>query len=198
MRRHTVFVLDITLIISTLALVIIGILFIYSSGISSTGIVNSKEYIRQIVWAGSGVALMLLFSFVDYNRLRHAAIYIYGFFILLLIITLFFGTVVNGAKSWLGILNFGIQPSEFAKIATIILLSSYYHNTGKKVDALYQYFIGFGIVLLPMILILIQPDMGTASCIPSPLRLAAMIQSPKRNVFLQWPDGFTIFPPRSS
>lgn len=162
MRKKSVLTVDLTIIIATLALIIIGVLFIYSSGITSAGIIYSKEYVRQIIWAGSGLVLMFLFAFIDYTRFKAFSPFIYAFFILLLIITLLFGTVVNGARSWLGILDFGIQPSEFMKIASILLLSAYYVNVGKRVDSIPQFIIGAGIMLIPVVLILMQPDMGTA------------------------------------
>jgi rod shape determining protein RodA len=162
MKSKTVFTLDIVLILSTIALVVIGILFIYSSGISSTGILFSREYIRQIIWAGTGFVLLFLIAFLDYERFKRSALYIYGFLILLLVITLLFGEVVNGARSWLGILNFGIQPSEFAKISTVLLLAAYYSSIGKRIDTFPQFIIGFIITCIPVCLVLLQPDMGTA------------------------------------
>lgn len=162
MKTKRIFTLDLFLIISTLILVVIGILFIYSSGISSTGILFSREYIRQIIWAGTGLVLMFAITFIDYERFRHLAPYIYGVFVLLLVITLLFGKVVNGARSWLGILNVGIQPSEFAKLGTILMLSAYFASVGKSVDTVVQFIIGMLITLIPVLLILLQPDMGTA------------------------------------
>jgi len=162
MKKKSILTFDILLIINTIALIVVGILFIYSSGISSAGILLSREYIRQIIWAVSGIILMILIALIDYERFKTFALYIYGFFIILLVITLFFGEVVNGARSWLGILNFGIQPSEFAKISTILLLAAYFASVGKRIDTLFQFFIGLAIVFLPVLLILLQPDMGTA------------------------------------
>jgi rod shape determining protein RodA len=162
MKSKTVFTLDIVLILSTIALVVIGILFIYSSGISSTGILFSREHIRQIIWAGTGFILLFLIALLDYERFKMMALYIYGFFILLLVITLLFGEVVNGARSWLGILNVGIQPSEFAKISTVLLLAAYYSSVGKRIDTFLHFIIGFIITCIPVCLILLQPDMGTA------------------------------------
>ncbi len=141
---------------------VIGILFVYSSGVSSTGIVFSTEYIKQIIWAISGVGLIFTLSFIDYNRIRALSPYIYFFFILLLLVTFFFGKRVYGAKSWLGLFNFGIQPSEFAKIATILLLSAYYSSSRDGASRFKNFVFGIGIVLLPVLLILIQPDLGTA------------------------------------
>jgi rod shape determining protein RodA len=141
---------------------IIGILFIYSSGVSSTGIVFSNEYIRQIIWASTGLVILLGIAFLDYERLRFLAVYIYFFFIALLIITFLFGKEVHGARSWLGLFSFGIQPSEFAKVATILLLSTYYANGREGAGTLVRFLSGLGMVVLPVLLILIQPDLGTA------------------------------------
>lgn len=162
MKSRSAFTLDIILILAAVALVVIGILFIYSSGISSTGILFSREYIRQIIWAGSGIVIMFFIAFLDYERFRIFSPYIYGLFILLLIITLIFGEVVNGARSWLGILNVGIQPSEFAKMSTILLLAAYFSSIGKRIDTFFQFLAGCVITMIPVGLILLQPDMGTA------------------------------------
>lgn len=162
MREKNVFNIDVVLIFASFALMVIGILFVYSSGVSSTGIVFSREYIRQIIWAGTGIVLLGFTVAVDYARFRFLALYIYFFFIALLILTLFIGERINGAKSWLGFFDFGIQPSEFAKIGLILFLSSYFAGNGPKVDTLTPFLIGLGITVLPMLLVLIQPDMGTS------------------------------------
>ena len=162
MREKTLFNIDVILIFSSLALMVIGVLFVYSSGVSSAGIVFSREYIRQIIWAGTGVILLSITVAVDYARFRFLAPYIYFFFIALLILTLFIGERVNGAKSWLGFFDFGIQPSEFAKIGLILFLSSYFAGSGPRVDTLTPFLIGLGITFLPILLVLVQPDMGTS------------------------------------
>ena len=81
---------DPLLFASSIVLVFVGILFIYSSGVSSTGIVFSNEYIKQIIWAATGIAFVLLIYYFDYSRLEVFSLYIYLIFIVLLIITLFF------------------------------------------------------------------------------------------------------------
>jgi rod shape determining protein RodA len=75
---------------------------------------------------------------------------------------LIIGSKINGAKSWIGIMDFGIQPSEFAKISTIIMLSAYYSKQEKNMRKISIFLKGALIVLLPTVLILLQPDMGTA------------------------------------
>lgn len=153
---------DYLLFLSCIFLTFTGILFIYSSGVNSDGVLTSFEYRRQIVWALSGLVLMLVLAFYDYNKIKEYSIFIYAVFILALIFTLVFGTTVNGAKSWIGIANFGVQPSEFMKIAYILFLAAYLERSQKEKELLRFARAGL-ITAIPMLLILIQPDLGTAS-----------------------------------
>ena len=163
MTERSLFGFDFLLFLSTLTLMVIGVLFIYSSGVSSTGEVLTNEYIKQIVWAGIGLAALFALLVYDYENLRRISQYLYIFFVILLLFTLFFGKVVNGARSWLAIggLNIG-QPSEFAKMSTILFLATYLERTDKQTESFSRFAIAFAIVLLPMLLVLAQPDMGTA------------------------------------
>lgn len=142
---------------------VVGIIFIYSSGVTATGVVFSYEYIRQIIWVGTGLIFLFGITFFDYGKLKDFAPYIYIFFLLLLVLTLFFGRIVNGARSWLGPSGFGIQPSEFTKIAAILLLAVYLERTGKKITELPRLLLAALIAFIPMGLVLIQPDLGTAT-----------------------------------
>ena len=111
---------DYLLFICVLLLTIIGIFFIYSSGVNSQKILVSNEYIKQIFWAISGIFLLFLVSLIDYRKVKRIIPWLYLALILVLIYTKFFGRYVNGAKSWIGIGGFGIQPSEFGKIVFIL------------------------------------------------------------------------------
>ena len=162
MRKRSSFGFDIIIFSSALALVIIGILFIYSSGMSSTGEIVSNEYIKQIIWGIIGLVLLFAVLATDYTFFRNISLYLYGFSILVLIFTLIFGRTVNGAKSWLGIGEFGIQPSEFTKITTILFLAWYYESHEKEITQFRTFIIGLAICALPALFIIVQPDMGTA------------------------------------
>ena len=162
MKSRSFFGFDILIFASCIALMVIGILFIYSSGVTSTGVVTSNEYIKQIVWMGLGIGILFAIIFSNYSRIGEFSPYIYIVFMLLLVVTLLFGRIVNGARSWIPLFGFGIQPSEFAKIASILYLAYYFDKTKKTENALKRFLIGFAIVLLPMFLILLQPDLGTA------------------------------------
>lgn len=162
MKSKSIFSFDILLFISVIALMVIGILFIFSSSVNSIGTVTNSEYIKQIVWVSIGLILMIVLSNLELGFLKEFSLYIYLFFVFLLVFTLFFGKLVNGARSWLGIGDLGIQPSEFAKIAVIIFLANYLSENKKEIKSLSTFLIAFAIVAVPMGLILLQPDMGTA------------------------------------
>lgn len=166
MRSRSLFAFDVYILASTLSLIVIGILFIYSSGVTSTGELFSTEYLRQIVWASSGLVLLLALSFLDYSRLKGISPYVYATILVILVLTLFFGRVVNGARSWIGIGNLGIQPSEFAKLATILLLARFLDQHRKSIDRLPTFLAGFVIALAPVLLVMLQPDLGTALVFP--------------------------------
>lgn len=153
---------DLILFLSVIILSVIGVFFIYSSAITSQGQLVSNEYIKQIIWVVTGVGLLLFFAFMDYRRLKLISPIIYLVALILLGATLLFGSVVNGAKSWLGIGSLGIQPSEFTKLATIIYLASYLEDNMKELDSFKTFFTALGIAGLPASLILLQPDLGTA------------------------------------
>jgi rod shape determining protein RodA len=161
MRLKDITAIDIPLFLATVALITFGVLFIYSSGISSTGELISNEYIRQTVWGGGGLIIALLLSLFDYRKFYNITIYIYTITLVLLIYTCINGRVVNGARSWIGFYGFGIQPSEFAKISTILFLSQYLDNTKKSVNSIKRFTVSCIIVFIPMVIILLQPDFGT-------------------------------------
>jgi rod shape determining protein RodA len=153
--------IDLPLLGATLALVVIGIFSIYSSGVTANGIVVSNEYVKQIVWAALGIVLMVFVAFLDHNRMKDYSFFVYLFFLFALLYTNIGGKVVNGARSWLGIGDFGIQPSEFAKLATILFLAQYLSGSEHQ-SSLRRFAISFIIILIPIALILPQGDFGTA------------------------------------
>jgi len=183
-RSGNIFNFDLILFISMLVLMVLGVLFIYSSGINSSGELVSNEYLYQIIWAVLGIVLFFVLLMVDYSIIRIWAVVIYFFSIFLLISTLVLGKSVNGARSWLGFFGFGIQPSEFAKISTIVLLARYFENNKKGVKRLSVFLKGMFLAVVPMGFILVQPDLGTASVyVPIFLVIAFIAGVQKRYIF---------------
>ena len=162
MRGKLYQVFDYLLLFCVVILVTFGVLFIYSSGINSEGINVSREYIKQIIWAGIGLLLMLGFALYDFRRLARYAPYLFGFLVFILVYTKIFGRYVNGARSWIGFGGFGVQPSEFCKIFFILFLAWYFEHSQND-NPRHRFVVASCIMMLPFGLILIQPDMGTAS-----------------------------------
>ncbi|MDR0403908.1 MAG: rod shape-determining protein RodA [Treponema sp.] len=154
--------IDFPLFLAAVILTVFGILFIYSSGVSSTGSVISDEYSRQIIWAAAGVVIALALSMVNFRRIYDFSLYLYFGTLLLLVYTCLFGRMVSGARAWIGIGGFGIQPSEFAKITTILFLARHLDSTKRGQNVMRRFIVSCLIVFVPMVLILLQPDFGTS------------------------------------
>ncbi len=161
-QSRSVFEMDLYILAATISLVVVGVLFIFSSGVTATGQIVSREYIRQIAWAITGLVLMFVVTFLDYRLFNRLSIILFGTLISLLIVTALFGRVVNGARSWLGVGSLGGQPSEFAKIGLIIMLARYYSERDRGASPLLGFLGGLGLALIPTALVLSQPDLGTA------------------------------------
>ena len=161
-KGSSIFEFDFIIFLAMIVLMSIGGLFIYSSGVNAAGQIVSREYIFQLVWIGSALLIYFLLQLPSYTAVQKLSAQIYAVLLLLLVITLFFGRTVNGARSWLGLFGFGIQPSEFMKIGLIALLASFYQSRKKEIDKPSTFFLALLFTLVPMGLILLQPDMGTA------------------------------------
>ena len=154
--------IDWIMLLCVLLLAVTGIFFIYSSAINQQGQLVTKEYAKQIIWVSLGLVLLIVAAIYDYRNFERYISIVFGVLIILLILTRIFGKTINGAKSWLGIGEFGIQPSEFGKIVYILFLGWYFHKTEELAER--KRFLGaLGIMVFTMGLILIQPDLGTAS-----------------------------------
>jgi rod shape determining protein RodA len=162
MRLRNFLEIDFPLIFSALILSVFGILFIYSSGVTSTGVLFSNEYLRQIIWSLAGLVIALVIAMIDYRRLYDLSVYLYFGSLLLLVYTCFFGRLVNGARAWIGVGAFGIQPSEFAKLTAILCLARHLDGTKRSSNNFFRFAVSCVIVFAPMALILLQPDFGTS------------------------------------
>jgi rod shape determining protein RodA len=161
--------LNFILLSATILLIISGIISIYSA---AGGTVN-EIFLKQITWYIIGILLMLIFSNINYNNLIIIANYLYYFFLALLIIVLLFGYIALGAQRWLKLGFFNFQPSEFMKLIVPLVVIRFIlikHNESWTLKSLMKIFVIIGI---PMLLILKQPDLGTAIMI-IPIILAVL------------------------
>lgn len=151
---------DLWLIIPATMLICIGLAAIYSSTINHPAVHGNFQ--RQLTW---GIVSLIIF-FITYsfptNSFKYIGISTYIFSILLLMAVLVIGRKVSGAKSWLYFGGIGFQPSEFAKIGTIFATAAFLSRSNSSIDSIKDIVIALVIGLLPVGLILLEPDMGTS------------------------------------
>ncbi len=143
-------------------LLIIGIMFVYSSCYISDDIPVRSLYKKQIGWAFIGTLGYFFFSIVDYRNLRKFSWWLYAACLVLLIAVIFIGKEIYGAKRWLMIFGIGIQPSELAKVSILILLARKLSIPGETFVSWKPVLLVLALVGLPIMLIMKQPDLGTS------------------------------------
>lgn len=157
--------LDWTLIICYLVLVIFGWFNIYASvydeGVSNMFSLSQRSGI-QLLWIGIAFITAILLLFVISPKLYVGlSWWLYIFVIILLTAVLIFGREVNGSKSWLMLGSVGFQPSEFSKITTSLALAVLMGKYGFKISYLSDLAKAAATILLPVLLIILEPDVGT-------------------------------------
>ena len=124
----------------------------------------SVDYMpRQAAWVGLGLVAFLVGFALDYLKLAKFAAPIYFGALALLVIVLLFGQEVGGARSWLGFGGWRVQPSELAKVATVLLLARYLAASNRRVLALKEVGVAGAIAAVPMALVALSPDLGSAA-----------------------------------
>lgn len=155
--------LDWVTVILWLAMMIMGWLNIYAAVYNEqhTSIFDmSQRYGKQLIFIIAALVLAVFVMVTDNKLWFFFAWFIYGFFILLLVLVLVVGKEINGAKAWFGVGAFSIQPSEFAKFATGLALASYL-NSKRQATGTRQMIAATAIIIAPVLLIAVQPDMGS-------------------------------------
>ena len=142
--------------------VLLGILMIYSAGFDPIDKVNSGMYKKQLLWFIFGFILMMMVTFVNYQHLGDYSLYIYGILLVLLLITTIFGTPIRNTRAWLSFGFFSIQPSEFMKLGLVIVLGKYLELRERDIKNFRELLIPSLLTIFPAIIVLKQPDFGTA------------------------------------
>lgn len=160
--------LDFTTIMIVIVIVIFGVLNIYSATYNKTldGVAIGFRYAKlQLMWFIIGLLAVYFILTIDYAFFKNYAYVIYGAAIILLLINKFIGTESKGAQSWLTIGKLTIQPSEFAKLAIIIIVAKKIEDMDGKIDSFEKLVTIFIYAIIPTALVLIQPDMGMSMVI---------------------------------
>jgi rod shape determining protein RodA len=117
---------------------------------------------RQLLYIVGAVLIIVIILIIDMRFYETFAYIIYGLILFLLLLVPIIGKEVGGNKAWLGIGTFGVQPSEFAKFATALVVAKFIGSVGFKMDHMRNQIILFAVIGVPMLLILLQKDTGTA------------------------------------
>jgi rod shape determining protein RodA len=150
---------DRVIFFSVLSLAGIGLLSIYSATFDAY---EGRDFFRQLMWVGVGFVSMMTMMLLPLRWLQRNALRIFFASLSLLLLVLVVGKRVYGSQSWLGFAGLGIQPSEFVKISTMLALASFLSQSDVKATDLKDLVKTSAIVALPIGLIMLQPDFGTA------------------------------------
>ncbi len=162
--RRLIFHFDWVLLFLVLSLCSISLLNMYSAG---TSLITSKGespiYIKQLFWLIIGLTMMIVCFGIDYRVINEYAYIIYGISLVLLIILSLYGEFTRGTQRWFVLGGFSFQPSELAKISLLLALSRFF-NANEIEDGynLRQLWLPFLLMAVPFLLIMKQPDLGTA------------------------------------
>jgi rod shape determining protein RodA len=143
-----------------LALSVISVLEIYSATLHTKFVGFDKN---QVLWLLGGMVAMFALSLINYHRLLDIAVWAYGFGVVALVAVLAVGTKVLGGRRWIklpGGIHF--QPSEWVKLILIVVVARYFANLAGRELTWSDVFKGLAMVGIPMLLVLKQPDLGTA------------------------------------
>jgi rod shape determining protein RodA len=161
-------VIDRPLALAIAALMVIGVAFVCSATTSheSARAVPwyNQLYLRQILWCVIGLVGAAAVCLVDYHRLARWSLVVYGVTILFLLAVLIKGIGVErlGARRWIDLGVFQFQPSEFAKLAVILALAHFLSRPEEELRQPLIFIQGVGMIGLPFLLILPEPDLGSA------------------------------------
>src|SRR5262245_20252022 len=156
LNQRTLKDVDWILLLSPIALTIFGCIGINSSAPDATFVK------KQVISLCIGVAIALVIMFTDYRKIvMNIAPFFYIAMLLLLVLVLIAGTQINGNKAWLRVAGFSLQPSEFAKAATILMLTRHLATSRHASLSILDMAIMGAIALAPAILVYAEHDMGT-------------------------------------
>ena len=156
--------LDYILLLSILILSTLSLFVMYSTDGGELLYHTKSHFIKLLVF----FALMLLISFFNIKFWHLSSYFLYGIIILLLIWVSIYGIKVSGSQRWMNLYFLAIQPSELMKIGIILCLAKYYHRVSvEKVNSFNSIFFALTIILIPIILVVSQPDLGTSILIAS-------------------------------
>lgn len=180
-RRRFLSQFDFPLFATVIFLSMIGLLGVYSATAEHEA--TQALFAKQGLWLGLGLLACVLAMSLDYHFLIDRAFLLYGLSLLVLTGVLLFGTEINGSRSWLRFGGVGFQPSEFAKVALVLALARYLSELNAGYLRYRHLLTLAGITLAPVLLVVMQGDLGTALTYV-PILLGATLVTGLRTRFL--------------
>jgi len=175
--------MDLTILIPALLLAAIGVAMVYSA--THTKVEVAQLYLKQIIWISMGVAGLLFFASFNYQIIiQRYATPAYWMLVAVLAFLLAAGKSISGSKAWIDLGPFNWQPSEFAKVATVMVLAKFLASRQNRVYEWSTLMGAFVLGGLPMVLILKEPDLGSSLVfVPMVLVMLFTVGVPVRRLF---------------
>ena len=167
-------------------LMLVGVAFVYSAtmiGAANALPIYDQLWFRQIIWYVLGIAGAATLCFVDYRSLTRWSFIIYWATIVLLILVLIpgIGSVHLGARRWFNLRIFQLQPSEFGKLAFILAQANFLSRPPDELRLANNFWKSIGLMMLPFVLILKEPDLGSALVlVPTGLAMMFVAGTPRK------------------
>jgi rod shape determining protein RodA len=184
LNEHRNSQLDWPLLLATVGLMVIGAAFVFSATSVHESEINAAWYqeswLRQIFWCAMGLGAATVLCMVDYIVLARWSMVLYWAIIILLALV-FLSQPVNGARRWINLAGFTLQPSEFAKIAVILVQANFLSRPVEELRMADVFWKSLGLAVLPFVMILGEPDLGSALVlIPVTLGMMFVAGVPRR------------------
>jgi rod shape determining protein RodA len=158
-ERRLFFHIDWPTIAALAALCAIGVAMIYSTTHSGP---NSGLYVKQLYAIAIGVVAFAVCLTIDYRALADNALVFYVIIVVLLVGVLVFGSTGGGARRWIPLPYFALQPSEFAKICVALTLAKFFEESRRGSPSTTDLVVGAAITAVPFLLIIKEPDLGAS------------------------------------
>ncbi|MCL6562195.1 MAG: rod shape-determining protein RodA [Firmicutes bacterium] len=148
--------------------------------------------VRQVLWIALGLGVLFVTTAVPYERFKALAPYVWGLAVLLLLVVLVKGHAALGAQRWIQLGPFELQPSEFSKVAVVLGLATYLDRE-ERLTRWRDIAKALAVVAVPMLLILKQPDLGTALVLVAIVAAMFYIAGvPGWKMLLMFPGGLAV------
>lgn len=181
--------LDVTLALTFLLSLLIGLSLIYSTSLGSSRTI----FFKQLLFAAAGIFLFFFFANFDFRTLIKASRYLYLFALISLTVVLKFGHAVKGSSRWFDFGFINVQPAEFTKIIVILVLARFFALRRGQINSWKNILMSFIYVFIPMLLISREPDLGSAIVICMIWLGVLFISSVRKKVFIYIVLFFAIF-----